>query len=86
MLEQANKCFRDHSPICLGENILRSKLMIHATLNMYSALCRVVGDSKGGILVEKVHHMDYQKKKKKKGSVMCLPMNRTTEQKKLKTR
>jgi len=57
-----------------------SKLMIHATLSMYSALCLVVGDSKGGILKEKVHHMD------KKSSIMCLPMNRTTEQKKLKTR
>lgn len=45
----------------LGETLLRSKLMMHATLSVYSALRLVVGDSKGGILEEKVQHM-YKKK------------------------
>lgn len=35
--------------------------MMHATLSVYSALRLVVGDSKGGILEEKVQHM-YKKK------------------------
>ena len=54
----------------LGETLLRSKVMTHATLSIYSALCLVVGDPIGGLLEEKVHHVD-----KEKSIIMCLPLN-----------